>query len=158
MPANSKSRGKLKKRLVAGGVIGALAAVIAWIASLMSGLGFGLGSGGDGIGPGSAKKSEEPPQKEKPERKRTIEKDRVVTVQIDGEGIRLQRQIDGGTEFEPITIPEVVKRAGEVEGTEHGAKVHINFRGTGLREDDRQLQEALRKASIKYERFTPDFR
>lgn len=158
MATRSQRSGKAKRRLIVGGLIGGIAALLVWLGSLLPGSGLGLGLGGDGLGTGPVPtpdvKTPKPPVKKK---KKKADPSRVLEVQIDKEGLRKIARYDGRTTYEPIEIDKVVEQAADLPGDNTGNKVHIHFRGTGIKETDRKLKDALDKAGIKYDRFTPDF-
>jgi hypothetical protein len=76
---------------------------------------------------------------------------KVLHVLIDGRQYLVERPADGGLEYQPVPLDEVIKLAQAASGDEDGIRVRINRRGTARATAEIALREKLLAAGLSPE-------
>jgi len=138
----------MRKRLIAGGAV-VLLIVGAWLGNLFKGFGVGGSESGTGneaevnlTAPTEAH-TETPQQVETP----AVEPETspVLTVLVDADQFRIQSGSDASATFATATLDEIVKRARESTGDEHGVRVRLRFRENAQNGATSDLFKALQE-------------
>jgi hypothetical protein len=134
----------MRKRLIAVAAV-VLVALGAWLGNLFKG--FGLGGPGSGTGEGTSVNlvapTEAPPEPEETEVEQ--ESTGVLTVVVESDQFRVQSGADTAATFAPATLDEIVRRAKEAKGDEHGVRVRLRFHQNAQNGATSDLYQALQE-------------
>jgi hypothetical protein len=138
----------MRKRLIAVAAV-VLVALGAWLGNLFKG--FGLGGPGSGTGEGTSVNlvapTEAPPEQPPEPEETEVEQQStgVLTVVVESDQFRVQSGADTAATFAPATLDEIVRRAKEAKGDEHGVRVRLRFHQNAQNGATSDLYQALQE-------------
>jgi glycine/D-amino acid oxidase-like deaminating enzyme len=141
----------MRKRLIAVAAV-LLLAIGAWLGNLFKG--FGLGGPGSGTGEETsvnlaAPTDELPPQPPEPETPVVeSEPSGVLTIVVESDQFRIQSGADADAAFAPTTLDDIVARAKESTGDEHGVRVRLRFHQNAQNGAISDLYKALQEQAV----------
>jgi hypothetical protein len=148
--STNKPRGRVRRRVMFGGVLAAVVALAMMLQGLFDGFGFGNGGGG-GIGDGqNSDANNKKSSKTTSEEEKKIIPGQIVEVRLDKKQFFL-RSAEGKTSKQPVQISEILEYASKTKKSTDVVRVRVRIlvRGGGILSRRDELVNALLKNGIK---------